>query len=72
MAKDTKTEPKKGKIVIVMSGGCLSAVYCSDPNMEVDTLDWDDVRSEHGKQYMLDHEDEILSEKTEGADHCIL
>ena len=70
MAKDTKkkkVEPKKGKIVVVSDGGCITAVYCSDSNMEVDILDWDEVREEHGRNF---DEDEILDEKTEGTS-CI-
>ena len=54
----------KGKIVVVASGGVITAVYCSDENMEVDILDWDEVKEEHGRDF---DEDEILTEKTQGT-----
>jgi len=35
---------KASEVIVEISGGCLTAVYSSDPRATVDLLDWDNVK----------------------------
>lgn len=36
------------RIIISMRGGCLEAVTCDDPNVQIVSLDWDDYEDDPG------------------------
>jgi hypothetical protein len=34
----------KIRLIVEVQGGCVQAVYASDPKVEVDLLDWDNIK----------------------------
>lgn len=44
------------KIVVTLQGGCVTGVFCSTPDAEVEILDADDVEHVHEWEEMLETE----------------
>ena len=44
------------KIYVSMSGGCLAAILSTDPTIEVEVWDWDDLAEEYEDTTELEEE----------------
>ena len=45
------------KILIEIEGGCLQNVYSDDPDTEVRTVDWDEIKDLGNPEYLEDRRD---------------